>query len=460
MTDPRLGFVLAGGGTKGAFEVGVLRHLVQGMGLRPGVVCGTSAGSILAAKLAQARSDEEFVEAVDVLTRDLLAMTEQSTVFAKQPWLDDFTGTAVGEALDRFLQMRPPPPSGVADLPAARSQHRRRRWHAIRQAVEELPAVHHAHQDFPGHRSSLLSLAPLEAALRGRARGIAPLDVDAVARTGLELRLTVTALEAGVPRYVTGRGEVLERDGRTPAVDAEGPVDVVEAVVASSSVPMVFAPRRIGRATYVDGGVCENVPVGAAVAAGARRLIAVLAVPLDVAPDDTDWTTASFARVYWRSVDEVGFSAKQHDNLAVGLPEDAELTVVAPTVDVVGAFEVNPGLLRIDLDYGALRAVDVFETEGAGVRRRASELTDRIIVERERAWYLEEELWQAPVPGDLLRGVRAAKRAVREALSDRAALGLPVPDGADAWWSTYESHSSRRPDVLPADPWDGAFDGV
>ena len=35
------------------------------------------------------------------------------------------------------------------------------------------------------------------------------------------------------------------------------------------------------------------------------------------------------------------------------------MTVIDPVVDVVGPFEVEPGLMRINMDYGWLRAADV-----------------------------------------------------------------------------------------------------
>ena len=41
------------------------------------------------------------------------------------------------------------------------------------------------------------------------------------------------------------------------------------------------------------------------------------------------------------------------------LPEGTTLTTIDPVVDVVGLFEVQPGLLRINKDYGWLRAADV-----------------------------------------------------------------------------------------------------
>ncbi len=81
-------------------------------------------------------------------------------------------------------------------------------------------------------------------------------------RPGLELRLAVTALRAGVLRYVTEDGTIVESDARTPAPGAAaGPVDLIDGAVASASVPMVFPPHPMADDDYVDGGVIEIVPV-------------------------------------------------------------------------------------------------------------------------------------------------------------------------------------------------------
>ena len=58
--SPRTGFVLAGGGFKGAFEAGVVDHLMNDLGVLPHVVTSASAGSILGMVISQARTAEEF----------------------------------------------------------------------------------------------------------------------------------------------------------------------------------------------------------------------------------------------------------------------------------------------------------------------------------------------------------------------------------------------------------------
>ena len=48
-----------------------------------------------------------------------------------------------------------------------------------------------------------------------------------------------------------------------------------QVMMASSSVPGVFVPRKIGACRLVDGGVTDNLPVDLLQAAGARRVLAV-----------------------------------------------------------------------------------------------------------------------------------------------------------------------------------------
>jgi NTE family protein len=61
----------------------------------------------------------------------------------------------------------------------------------------------------------------------------------------------------------TGRAVVLRR----------GPL--VDAVMASIAIPLVFPPRRLGDDYYVDGGSVDPVPTEVAEALGARTIVAV-----------------------------------------------------------------------------------------------------------------------------------------------------------------------------------------
>ena len=190
VSRPRLpaptAFVLAGGGSLGAVEVGMLQALLD-WGESPAFVVGASAGAINAAYFAA------------VPTRD-----------------------------------------GVEEL--------RRVWCSIRRR-DVLP----------------FGLPGLLGALFGRkghlvdSRGL---------RHVLERNLPCDHLEhAVIPVHIVAT-ELLSGH---EVILSSGPA--VEAVLASTAIPGVFPPVKIGSHTLVDGGVANNAPISVAIALGALSVI-------------------------------------------------------------------------------------------------------------------------------------------------------------------------------------------
>jgi NTE family protein len=440
------GLVLAGGGAKGAFEAGAVKYLVEEEAVVPDVIAATSVGAICATILAQARTHQELLGRVRQLHDALLAMTHSELLFGRQPWLDALGGTPFGDAVDAYVidRTRPPVPGQAAGDPPSLRPHRR--WGAA--AVRYLPHLLRAQRAYRRDPRSVFTLDPLAGALRHGGM-LAPVDPALVGRPGLELRLAVAALGAGVLRFVTGRGELVEADAVTPVAGA-GPVDLLEGALASASVPMVFPPRPLGDDVYVDGGVLDNVPVAAAARLGATRIYAVLAVPLVQPPDRRDFSRMSGAGVFLRSVGPVAFAARQLANLHPPLPPGVAVTVIDPVIDVVGPFEVSQGLMLLDMDYGWLRAADVLADVPDDVRRRAAAATDEVAAARTRAWHCEEVAWAAGRATAAQRAeIEECKRSVRDALAERKGLGLPTPPDADRWWTGYEQHAGSQPVGLP-----------
>lgn len=459
MEAPRkTAFVLAGGGAKGAFEAGAVSYLVEEEGVVPDVITATSAGAVCAAVLAQARTRQELVERSRELHDDLLAMTRADLLFGKQPWVAELEGTLFGRAIDHWVveRTRPPVPGSASAAPPEGPPRRGRSIRILAQVVRALPSLGRARRRMRGRTGSLLTLDPLAERLRRGGRGIAPVEPTLIARPGLDLRLAVVALGAGELRYVTERGMLVGGDALTPVPGpAGGPVDIIDGIIASASVPMLFPPRSLAGDAYVDGGVVDNVPVGAAVALGATRIFAILAVPLDPPPDPYDYARASAPVVFLRAVGSISFAERQRANLAPHLPPETELTVIDPLVDVIGPFDVARGLMLLNMDYGWMRAADMCADIGEAVRRRATEATNAIVVARTQAWHREEVMWSedGTTVGDLAALTRC-KRIVRDALSERKDLGLPTPYDSTHWWSGYEVHEGTRPGALPADLFD------
>ena len=411
------------------------------------------------------------------IERDVLAWTASAHVFGKQPWLRALEGTALGREIDREVTQgtRPPFPLTPASVlaaaetmpPASPSD----RAGTTRRPVRPVGDGTAAWCDWPlAPRSDSPACVAIsgQAAARsspssrwhsslrhGTEDGVRAVEPALISRPGLQLRLAVTALRAGVLRYVTEDGTIVESDARTRAPGtAAGPVDVVDGAIASASVPMVFPPHPMADDDYVDGGVVDIVPVRAAVALGATRVFAVVAVPLTLPRDERDYGHAPAISIGLRSMGMIGVAERQLSNLSVQLPPGATLTTIDPVVDVVGLFEVEPGLLRINRDYGWLRASDVLAEGDGDIVADVAQSTHALIEARRHAWRLEEMLWSdpnGPDPGTMAL-VREQKIRVRQLMERRKQLGFPVPDGHEAWWTEYETHNTAPPAGLPGTP--------
>jgi NTE family protein len=487
MTEDSLGgptaFVLAGGGTKGSFEVGALQYLIATEGIVPDIITATSAGAIGAVVLAQARTLPEFAHRVQQMEDDILAMTRTGYVFGEQAWLRALRGTSLGAEIMQALTegTRPPVPSGsdrdgdrahdrdggaerapLSDRAQrradrkARGRARRRIVRLVGGAALRLPR---ARRKLQTSGSAVMNLQPLADAMRrGGPSGFHPVDSALIGRPGLTLRLAVTALRAGVLRYVTESGSIVEDDATTPAAGvAAGPVDVLEGALASASVPLIFPPRPLADDDYVDGGVLQNVPVRAAVHLGASRIIAVLAIPLRIAREEHDFAADQAANIGLRALGVISLADRQRENLAIALAPGVSLATIDPVVDVVGFFEAEVGLLRINRDYGWMRAADVLAEGDPTLRAEIAAQTHQIAEARLRAWHIEEKLWGAsPRGGDSEAGIcallRESKSGIRRLVDQRKQLGFPVPDRCEEWWTEYEVHDSARPSHLPRRP--------
>jgi NTE family protein len=177
-TLPRIGLALGGGAARGFAHVGVIQVLEEA-GIRPVLVTGTSAGSLVAALYASGKNGAQLQYIAETM--------EEATI---ADWtLQVFTrGALRGEALAKYVNGQ------VGQKP-----------------IEAMPM-------------------PL---------GIVATDLN------------------------SGNDIVFQRG------------DTGTAVRASSAVPAVFQPVKIGNHEYVDGGLVSPVPVRAAKKMGAELIIAV-----------------------------------------------------------------------------------------------------------------------------------------------------------------------------------------
>ncbi|HEY8105258.1 MAG TPA: patatin-like phospholipase family protein [Gemmatimonadales bacterium] len=122
--------------------------------------------------------------------------------------------------------------------------------------------------------------------------------------------------------------------------------DLAQAVRASFSLPLVFRPVVLNGRTLTDGGMVENVPVGAARRLGATRVITSLLESAEAPDPDYDDPSTTFNRLL--------------DFLVVGVPPPEPDDVVVDT-------DVSP---YTTLDFG-LGALDTLVARGRDAARRA-----------------------------------------------------------------------------------------
>ena len=88
--------VLAGGGSRGAFEVGAAYQLIKERGLWFDVITGVSIGAINASMLGQARTPDESVGLVEKLKELWYALKGKDDVYRKwYPWAPDWLNAAL-----------------------------------------------------------------------------------------------------------------------------------------------------------------------------------------------------------------------------------------------------------------------------------------------------------------------------------------------------------------------------
>jgi hypothetical protein len=269
-----LAIALAGGGAKGDFEVGALHYVYRHKGVPQGL-CTTSVGSVNGLKLAEGETGAD--RGLAGLTSTWLSLTSYADFFAPADWLHG-DERAMQWLRQVLLDMAAPNPPDVerrlalataaepmrTEIPGMLERLRRTEATAIverRQALSgELEALANIESWQVGAAAvnpayglsfglslgeSLAYLMPLVDAAKGAltARSVFTLGplwdrtrttldlgrVAAWADAGGRLRMTVVSLHSGLLRYVTERGAVLERDGRstmsrvstTSACDAE-----------------------------------------------------------------------------------------------------------------------------------------------------------------------------------------------------------------------------------------------
>ena len=243
---PKLGLALGGGAARGFAHIGVIQVLEEN-GIKPDLVVGTSAGSLVAAFYASGKTGAQLQWLAD--TMDESQLTDWTIPFMSR-------GMLRSEALGRYV-------------------------------------------------NSQLNGAKIE---------------------DLKMPLGIVATD-----LQTGDG-ILFRRG-----------DIATAVRASSAVPSVFEPVRIGNKDYVDGGLVSPVPVRSARQMGADIVIAV-----DISSRPEDAKTSDMLKVLLQTFSIMGKSISQLEMA------QAEV-VVRPAMPDVGSAEFTARQKSIEAGRAAMK---------------------------------------------------------------------------------------------------------
>jgi NTE family protein len=417
MARSPIAFAMSGGGSQGSFETGVLRYLYDDLRLRPAILCGSSVGSIIAAKLAEGDDEETGRRAIDETEQIWRGLRSNDDMWLAEPWLEKLrsqanwaselreraaeNGTAGSQArvVLRMLSevvRNPPETDGTLD--------------ALRQAMRA---------------RSLLSMEPVRRLVETH------IDPDRIAASGITLRIGAVGLESGELRYVTERGELQTRDG--DPLD-QPPVPLTEAVLASASIPLVFPPTRLNDEHYVDGGVREILPLELAFnRLGAGHIFAVVASTPGVGriPDVGDKGLLELAR---RVTADIVPDETLRKEISPPRGWGRRVTVIAPELDVHDALTVDRALISASIDYGYMRAADVLLSLGP----EQAAISSRIAALRMEIRALDGPIAgpftplpdvAPPAPDVIERELKQAHKELDALVDQRREAGAPLPPG-------------------------------
>ncbi|BCY26093.1 hypothetical protein KB1_20830 [Cutibacterium modestum] len=215
-------------------------------------------------------------------------------------------------------------------------------------------------------------------------------------------------------------------------------------MLASCSIPGVFRPVYLDGEHYVDGGLRENVPAEMAIGhLGVTNPYVITCSPRGAARE-SDFGSRNMLDLVMRSV-SILTDETERDEVAYAL--NAGAVVIGPEISVHDSMTVDPGLLRINRDYGWMCSAERHVKSGFDDH----ELVKDAVRTRVRGWELE----QAWLKEEASRHDMNEMQHVKDHLRDVAAR-LPLdlaPDGVETWGRILEGHGHPQAPEDVVIPW-------
>jgi NTE family protein len=477
--------VLSGGGSKGDFEVGVVRYLSD-HNIVPNIVCSTSVGSVSALKVAEGPSGIPGLESA------WLSLLGNGDMYGRESWTtdSDIEGTILSAAT--ALLSAPPTSANVNDIVSLQTMatdieitsdpatgETDFSWidtATVIRIAGFLPIAGQAMGILLGAtvgtlekalniiktQVSIFNLNPLEARVRTQLNQTA---IAAWAANGNRLRMATVGLASGNLRFVTESGEMTERDGYTPAYDTETAdtqirTTLLTGMLASASIPVVFGAVPIADDLYVDGGIRCVLPTEVAAQLGATQIYGVQASVRDTGRRP-ELKNAKLLDIAMRSLMDITINeiAYADSNRVGNWGNNVTTTFVQPRIDIHDSFTVYPAFVRNRMAYGYMCAADIIDPQppGPGIGETAA---DEISIIRTAIARLECFLEGRPIPptmiqmsratlsisGAVIADIKTLKGRVHDQVKARIANNNAMPPTDTSWsdhrqwWQNWERH--------------------
>lgn len=261
---------------------------------------------------------------------------------------------------------------------------------------------------------------------------------EAVTSSGMTLRCAFVGLNTGELRFMREDGRLVDRNDKPLGGQA---FDISMGVLASCSIPGVFKPVQMDDDWYVDGGIRENVPVEKAVSdLGVTKPYVIVPTPSGLNLD-RNAGSGDLVSILFR-VTSIQSDESERDEVAYARSTGA--VVIEPEVFVHDSMNFDAGTLRINRDYGWIRAAEAVAEASAAEQK----INREIIVARLQSWQRERRMQpgsELEYDPELLEELSEIKSRL-QALLQRANPAL-LPPGAELWWQQSEG----GPDVGGAD---------
>lgn len=230
--------VLSGGGSKGAFEVGVLRYLHENENVEYDIIAGVSVGALNAGMLATGSMAETLPILEDVWFKGV----KSNASIWKHYLLWYMVGCVIGTSILSLGTLI----SAILSAPLA---------FTIILAMITLASLYLPYH-FINTIRSVYRTDPLRRIVKKY------LDLDKLKTSGKKLLVGAVAHETGEYRYVD-----------------ETNLDIVKWIMASSAFPVFFPLEKIEGLNWTDGGVINVVPLYDALENGATEIDVIITRP-------------------------------------------------------------------------------------------------------------------------------------------------------------------------------------